>query len=31
MANSQKIYEKWMKVPVPSFPDSIEGIPFTVS
>ncbi|KQZ48770.1 ABC transporter substrate-binding protein [Rhizobium sp. Root149] len=25
----QKIYDKWMKVPVPQFPESIEGIPFT--
>ncbi|GGF58805.1 ABC transporter substrate-binding protein [Azorhizobium oxalatiphilum] len=25
----QKIYDKWMKVPVPQFPDSIEGVPFT--
>lgn len=22
------IYDKWMKVPVPEFPDSLEGIPF---
>ncbi|MET0742242.1 MAG: transporter substrate-binding domain-containing protein [Microvirga sp.] len=26
-----KVYEKWMKVPVPQFPETIEGIPFTVS
>jgi polar amino acid transport system substrate-binding protein len=27
----QKVYDKWMKVPVHKFPDSIEGIPFTAS
>ena len=27
-----KIHEKWMKLPLPSsFPDSMEGVPFTVS
>jgi polar amino acid transport system substrate-binding protein len=26
-----KIYQKWMKTPIPQFPDSIEGIPFTAS
>lgn len=25
----QKIYDKWMKVPVHQFPDSIEGVPFS--
>ena len=25
----KKIYDKWMKVPVPEFPKSLEGIPFT--
>jgi len=25
----KKIYDKWMKVPVPEFPASLEGIPFT--
>jgi len=25
----QKIYDKWMKVPVPAFPASLEGIPFS--
>jgi polar amino acid transport system substrate-binding protein len=24
----KKIYDKWMKVPVPEFPSSLEGIPF---
>lgn len=24
----QKIYDKWMKVPLPQFPESLEGIPF---
>jgi polar amino acid transport system substrate-binding protein len=27
----QKIYDKWMKVPVHKFPDSLEGITFAVS
>jgi polar amino acid transport system substrate-binding protein len=27
----QKIYDKWMKVPVHKFPDSLEGITFTAS
>ncbi|CAH1693877.1 Amino acid ABC transporter substrate-binding protein, PAAT family [Hyphomicrobiales bacterium] len=27
----QKVYDKWMKVPVHKFPDSLEGIPFTAS
>ncbi|KFC70379.1 ABC transporter substrate-binding protein [Bosea sp. LC85] len=27
----QKIYDKWMKVPVHKFPDSLEGISFTAS
>ncbi len=27
----QKIYDKWMKVPVPTFPTSLEGIPFTAN
>jgi polar amino acid transport system substrate-binding protein len=27
----KKIYDKWMKVPVPEFPASLEGIPFTVN
>lgn len=26
-----KVYEKWIGVPVPEFPASMEGIPFTVS
>jgi polar amino acid transport system substrate-binding protein len=26
-----KIYAKWMKVPVPTFPESVEGVPFVVS
>ena len=26
-----KIYPKWMNNPMPAFPDSIPGIPFTVS
>lgn len=25
------IYAKWIKVPMPSFPDSVEGVPFVVS
>ncbi|MDQ0321669.1 polar amino acid transport system substrate-binding protein [Pararhizobium capsulatum DSM 1112] len=25
----KKIYDKWMKVPVPEFPETLEGIPFT--
>jgi polar amino acid transport system substrate-binding protein len=25
------IYDKWMKVPVPEFPTSLEGIPFTAN
>lgn len=25
----KKIYDKWMKVPVPEFPESLEGISFT--
>ncbi|MGX5735838.1 transporter substrate-binding domain-containing protein [Bosea thiooxidans] len=27
----QKVYDKWMKVPVHKFPDSLEGVPFTAS
>ncbi|SEG81079.1 transporter substrate-binding domain-containing protein [Bosea lathyri] len=27
----QKVYDKWMKVPVHKFPDSLENIPFTVT
>ncbi|MDR6819761.1 polar amino acid transport system substrate-binding protein [Neorhizobium sp. 2083] len=27
----KKIYDKWMKVPVPEFPASLEGIPFTAN
>ena len=27
----QKVYDKWMKVPVHKFPDSLEGISFTAS
>ncbi|MBB4117446.1 polar amino acid transport system substrate-binding protein [Rhizobium sp. BK226] len=27
----KKVYDKWMKVPVPEFPASLEGIPFTVN
>ncbi len=27
----QKVYDKWMKVPVHKFPDSVEGVPFTAS
>jgi polar amino acid transport system substrate-binding protein len=23
-------YAKWMKVPVPTFPDSVPGVPFTI-
>jgi polar amino acid transport system substrate-binding protein len=26
-----KVYAKWMKVPVPTFPESVEGIPFVAS
>lgn len=26
-----KVYDKWMKVPVHKFPDTLEGIPFVVS
>ena len=26
-----KIYDKWVKSPMPVFPDSVEGVPFTVS
>jgi len=26
-----KVYAKWMKIPVPQFPDSIEGIPFNAT
>jgi polar amino acid transport system substrate-binding protein len=26
-----KIYAKWMKVPMPTFPESVEGVPFVVS
>ena len=26
----EKLYQKWMKMPVPEFPPSIEGIPYTV-
>ena len=27
----QKVYDKWMKVPVHKFPESLEGITFTAS
>lgn len=27
----KKIYDKWMKVPVPEFPATLEAIPFTVN
>ena len=27
----KKLYDKWMKVPVPQFPDNLEGIPFSAS
>jgi polar amino acid transport system substrate-binding protein len=27
----KKIYDKWMKVPIPEFPTSLEAIPFTVN
>ena len=27
----KKIYDKWMKVPVPEFPTTLEAIPFTVN
>jgi polar amino acid transport system substrate-binding protein len=27
----KKIYDKWMKVPVPEFPESLNGIPFTAN
>jgi polar amino acid transport system substrate-binding protein len=27
----QKVYDKWMKVPVHKFPDSLDGITFTVA
>lgn len=27
----KKVYDKWMKVPVPEFPASLEGIPLTVN
>ena len=27
----KKIYDKWMKVPVPEFPEKLEGIPFAVN
>jgi polar amino acid transport system substrate-binding protein len=27
----KKIYDKWMKVPVPEFPESLDGIPFTAN
>jgi polar amino acid transport system substrate-binding protein len=26
-----KAYAAWMKVPLPEFPNSVEGVPFTVS
>jgi len=26
-----RLYEKWMKVPMPQFPDTIEGIPFSAT
>jgi polar amino acid transport system substrate-binding protein len=26
-----KVYAKWMKVPVPTFPENVEGIPFVAS
>lgn len=25
-----ELYQKWMKLPLPEFPDSVPGIPFTV-
>ncbi|HWT60771.1 MAG TPA: ABC transporter substrate-binding protein, partial [Rhizobium sp.] len=25
------VYDKWMKVPVPEFPDTLEGIPFAAN
>jgi polar amino acid transport system substrate-binding protein len=27
----KKVYDKWMKVPVPEFPATLDGIPFTVN
>ncbi len=27
----QKVYDKWMKVPVHKFPDTLEGVPFVAS
>ena len=27
----KKIYDKWMKVPVPEFPKSLEGLSFTAN
>ena len=27
----QKLYDKWMKVPLHQFPDSLEGVPFSAS
>lgn len=27
----EAIYTKWLKVDVPDFPASLEGVPFTVS
>jgi len=27
----QKVYDKWMKVPVHKFPDTLEGVPFIAS
>ena len=27
----KQLYDKWMKVPVPEFPEKLEGIPFTVN
>lgn len=27
----QKVYDKWMKVPMHKFPDSLEGVPFIAS
>jgi len=27
----KKIYDKWMKVPVPEFPATLENIPFAVN
>lgn len=27
----KKVYDKWMKVPVPDFPQNLDGIPFTAN